>query len=404
MDSMHSTSTSTLYNVPQLAKDGGNWITYKERVTTAVYARGLRRYLEGRAVCPAPLAMSTATVPVPVMPGGSNATEAEIEAHKVKIDEYHQKDSLVKQQLFSTITDCVLLRVQKVGASSAVWAAICKIHEDKSNLVQIDLRRRLSDTRCEESADIRNHFGELLKLREALAGMGTSLSDTDFTAIIMSSLPESYRPILSSMSAGARIAKTSLTPYDLISFVTEEYEHHQLMTSRVAKKSGNSAFSADAQKRKGSAQVKGASPDTVCYNCNRKGHFKSDCWSSGGGKEGQGPNRDTRRGAKSPRQTASIVAVPEVQKDFAFALEEIRPTEIRCAIIDSGATSHFCPDRTKFVTFSEIEAQDVRTADGSTVSAIAHTSVNQAHIRRASRGDNFTYQTGPSHMGPWGIL
>ena len=370
MDSMHSTSTSTLYNVPQLAKDGGNWITYKERVTTAVYARGLRRYLEGRAVCPAPLAMSTATVPVPVMPGGSNATEAEIEAHEVKIDEYHQKDSLVKQQLFSTITDRVLLRVQKVGASSAVWAAICKIHEDKSDLVQIDLRRRLSDTRCEESADIRNHFGELLKLREALAGMGTSLSDTDFTAIIMSSLPESYRPILSSMSAGARIAKTSLTPYDLISFVTEEYEHHQLMTSRVAKKSGNSAFSADAQKRKGSAQVKGASPDTVCYNCNRKGHFKSDCWSSGGGKEGQGPNRDTRRGAKSPRQTASIVAVPEVQKDFAFALEEIRPTEIRCAIIDSGATSHFCPDRTKFVTFSEIEAQDVRTADGSTVSAI----------------------------------
>jgi hypothetical protein len=128
----------------------------------------------------------------PVMPGGVVATEAEIEAHEDKIDEYHQKDSLVKQQLFSTITDRILLRVQKSGASSVVWTEICKIHEGKSDLVQIDLRRRLSDTHCKESGDIRNHFGELLKLREVLAGMGTLLLDSDFTPIIMGSLPKSY--------------------------------------------------------------------------------------------------------------------------------------------------------------------------------------------------------------------
>jgi hypothetical protein len=46
---------------------------------------------------------------VPLMPGGTAATDTEIEAHEDKIDEYHHKDSLVKQQLFSTITDRVLL-------------------------------------------------------------------------------------------------------------------------------------------------------------------------------------------------------------------------------------------------------------------------------------------------------
>jgi hypothetical protein len=132
IDSMHS---STFYNVPQLAEDRGNWITYKEWVMTAFCARGLRRYLEGRAVCPAPLAMNAALPPEPVMPGGVVATEAEIEAHEDKIDEYHQMDSLVKQQLFSTIMDRVLLCVQKSRASSAVWMEICKIHEGKSDLV-----------------------------------------------------------------------------------------------------------------------------------------------------------------------------------------------------------------------------------------------------------------------------
>jgi hypothetical protein len=77
IDSMHSTSTTTLYNVLQLAEDGGNWITYKERITMAVNTRGFRCYIEGHAVCPAPLAMSVASPPVPLMPGGTAATDME---------------------------------------------------------------------------------------------------------------------------------------------------------------------------------------------------------------------------------------------------------------------------------------------------------------------------------------
>jgi hypothetical protein len=183
--------------------------------------------------------------------------------------------------------------------------------------MQIDIRRRLSDTQCEESGDIKGHFSELLKLRETLSGMGASISDTDFAAIILGSLPESYRPILSSMNAAARIAKTPLTPYDIVSFVTEEYEHRQLSVSRAshAKKGGNSALSVD-NSRKGSAKAKGASPDVTCYNCQCKGHYKADCWSKGGGKEGQAPKRDSRRGASNPKPVASVAAVPEAQKDI----------------------------------------------------------------------------------------
>jgi hypothetical protein len=78
-----------------------------------------------------------------------------------------------------------------------------------------------------------------------LAGMGALISDADFTAIIMGSLPESYQPILSSMSTAVCIAKVPLTPYDLISFVSEEYKHRQLAINRTMKKVGNSAFTAD---------------------------------------------------------------------------------------------------------------------------------------------------------------
>ncbi|OJA10153.1 hypothetical protein AZE42_12203, partial [Rhizopogon vesiculosus] len=95
-------------------------------------------------------------------PDGSKPTESEVEDLDDKIDEYHQKDSLVKQQIFSTISDQLLLRVQSLGSTSKIWDEVCKIHEGKTELVQIDLRRRLQEMRCEEGGDIKVHFSEQL--------------------------------------------------------------------------------------------------------------------------------------------------------------------------------------------------------------------------------------------------
>ena len=40
------------------------------------------------------------------------------------------------------------------------------------------------------------------------------------------------------------------------------------------------------------------------------------------------------------------------------------------AIIDSGVTSHFHPDHSKFINFTSITPQKVHTVDGLTISAI----------------------------------
>jgi hypothetical protein len=178
-------------NIPKLAEDGSNWITYKERMLTAIGARGLMRYVDGRAVKPVPFDIDPKTR-LAKKPDGSAPTQTEIDEHDKKIDEYYQKDSLVKQQLFSTITDRLLLCVQKLEGAAAMWEEIHDIHEGKTELVQIDLRRRLQDLRCEENGDTKAHLSELLRLRESLAGMGADVEDRDFYAIIVGSLPESY--------------------------------------------------------------------------------------------------------------------------------------------------------------------------------------------------------------------
>ena len=123
-----------MFTIPKLAEDGENWVTYKERMLTTIGARGLMRYIDGRRVIPAAFAID-AKSKLPVKADGSATTEAEIEELEDKIDEYYQRDAYVKQYIFSTIMDRLLLHVQKLGSSANIWAEICTIHEGKTELV-----------------------------------------------------------------------------------------------------------------------------------------------------------------------------------------------------------------------------------------------------------------------------
>lgn len=95
----------------------------------------------------------------------------------------------------------------------------------------------------------------------------------------------------------------------------------------------------------------------TCNNCHRPGHSKPDCWSKGGGKEGQGP-RQTR---KLKNSETVVVATNNDKEDlFAFTctsdcvamadtLDVLRSKLGTC--IDSGTLKHYCPDKSKFTSY-----------------------------------------------------
>ena len=114
----------------------------------------------------------------------------------------------------------------------------------------------------------------------------------------MSSLPESYQPTLQTITAakwtGVVLGTSSLKKMkadDLIAFFIEEAQHHIINDERT--KSAESALAAHRKKWKKGKGGRGKKPeksesDDLCNNCNRPGHTKPNCWSKGGGKEGQG--------------------------------------------------------------------------------------------------------------------
>ena len=61
-------------------------------------------------------------------------------------------------------------------------------------------------------------------MQEELASLGAALSEQDFIAIILGSLPKSYDQFLSAITATASILKQDLDPEDLIQTIIDEYD------------------------------------------------------------------------------------------------------------------------------------------------------------------------------------
>jgi hypothetical protein len=72
-----------------------------------------------------------------------------------------QKDYLVQQHIFGTVTDQMMLQISNQTTGAAMWKEIKTLHEGKSALVKVDVRKHMLLARCDEGRDVKVHFGKL---------------------------------------------------------------------------------------------------------------------------------------------------------------------------------------------------------------------------------------------------
>ena len=162
-----------------------------------------------------------------------------------------------------------------------------------------------------------------------LLKMGSTISDSHYNMIIMSSLPELYRPTLQTITAvehASTLLGTSssraMKPDDLITFITEEAQHHVINDKRTKNMESTLATLSKKQRTGKHHSNKGKEktpPGTICENCKNTGHTKANCWLKGGGKEGQGPRgRNSKKGEKKAETAAAVEVTGNAKEIFTF--------------------------------------------------------------------------------------
>ncbi|OSD01998.1 hypothetical protein PYCCODRAFT_1468263 [Trametes coccinea BRFM310] len=138
------------------------------------------------------------------------------QAQVAALTEWRKGEAIEKQLIASMITNSLVMKICMQLTAYEIWNTLAQEFERKSRTVSVDLRRWLQEQRCSDRDDIWAHFAKLRMMREDLAVMGQSPSDNDFFAIIMGSMPTSYEPYLSAISATSRVTGNVLSPDELM--------------------------------------------------------------------------------------------------------------------------------------------------------------------------------------------
>ena len=156
------------------------------------------------------------------------------------IIEYDKWEYLGQHIILSMTSICIGSLVKNLKTDKEMWEKVKNNTTTKSMLYLIDTEDQLNSMRLADSDDPRTHLNDLkqhfelmTKSHDNLMQMGSSISNMCLSSIIMLSLPPSYQSAIQTITAAEKIGVTQgmavspkMTPNNLISFFTEEAQHH----------------------------------------------------------------------------------------------------------------------------------------------------------------------------------
>ena len=194
--STNNSDTTTLA-VPKLRDDRSNWANYKPCIQRALWSKGLWRHVEGTAIVPKPYAL-VAGVPV-LADGMAQAMEDQIGAREMKIIDYDKHEYLAQHVILSTTSTRLGNKIKNLKTSHDMWDAIKVDATTKSTLFLLNVEDQLASMKLAENDDpkvhlmeVKQHFQLMGQQHDNLLKMGSTISESCYNTIIMSSLPESY--------------------------------------------------------------------------------------------------------------------------------------------------------------------------------------------------------------------
>src|ERR1700731_2747722 len=195
MSLANQTKFSKTFSLPKLKPDGSNWIIFQDSVELECASHNLEGHLDGRRTRPV---RPVAAIPV-----------AEEELFERETARWTSGEATIRKGLAEALPPTLYLTVQKEPTVKEIWAKVVQHHQNKAQLIIVELHTQLQNEKCPDQGDICEHLAKRCQMREDLALMGKSVTDENFCTIILSSLPLSYNNYLTSITN--QLSPTSIT-------------------------------------------------------------------------------------------------------------------------------------------------------------------------------------------------
>ena len=264
-------------------------------------------------------------------------------------DKWNDIDGNAIANLHLALADGVLSSVSEKRTAKEIWDTLNRLYEAKSLHNKIFLKRKLYTLRMMESTTVTDHINTLNTLFSQLTTMGHNIETCERAEILLQSLPDSYDQLIINLTNNLEI----LVFDDIAAAVLEEESRRRGKEDRY----GNSQQAEALMIRKrsmepgpsgsrGQYRSKSRSKKSVrCYLCNKKGHYKRDCWrlKKNAEDKGKAPESSNTQGCLAyTSDDGEVLYIEEV------AVADDRGKFADVWFMDSAATWHMTPRRDWF--------------------------------------------------------
>jgi hypothetical protein len=248
------------FTLPKLKSDGSNWILFQDSVELETASHNLQSHLDGSGATP--------VHPHPSVAAPTVDQKREIDDYLVALEKWTAGEATIGTE---ALPSTLYLVVRKETTTKEVWDAVIKHHQQKAQLIIVELRCKLQNEKCEEKGDLRAHLAKLRRMREDLAMMGEVVTDDNFRSIILGSLPNSFdtfltsitnqiSPIAYKVTVEAETIRTvaypqreitvsppKINPDDLIEILGQEADRRAIRAGQTRKDDSDAEFTARPQ-------------------------------------------------------------------------------------------------------------------------------------------------------------
>lgn len=194
---------------------------------------------------------------------GQETRPAGSDNHKV-VKGWVTRMELALNEIVSAVGDSQLVHTRVSRDASVVWERLASVHMSQGLGSIISMWQRFFQLKKSEGITMQAHAASIREHADRLTGLGDSPSETLMVAVLLSSLPESYGPLVVSLDT-----HPDRTKFDFVVQRCINEEARQLSGS-VQSSGQNSAYSADSKPKKDKK-------DVTCFRCGKKGHYQNEC-------------------------------------------------------------------------------------------------------------------------------
>ncbi|CAF1077662.1 unnamed protein product, partial [Brachionus calyciflorus] len=279
----------------------------------------------------------------------SQCSEAIKESFESDSPEKILKDEKAKVILMTSIEDKILRRLKRKTAKE-IWTSLTNRYENKNFLNIMCLRKKILNSKQEDNESVESFIDRVQNLSEEIEALGLKMTDQDIAMTIMQGLISEYDNFVQCLTVNTDINDPNDLDLDEIinALIIEEkrrYEKNELSKSN----NGDRAFHSKGKNFKKKKYFK----NVKCYNCNKMGHYASDCKSSKTRKENSGTTKN-----------ANVNINKSDNEEFIFHTNNSQNSKTKNIwLLDSGATNHLCCVKSMFKDLKPHNSK-VKVGDG----------------------------------------